>query len=84
MCGISGIVHADGRPIEQTLLRNMVAIIGHRGPDEVGVWTSQQAGFGHDRLSIIDIACGQQPMSNHDNSLWITFNGEIFNYLELT
>jgi len=61
----------------------MVTTIRHRGPDGVGVCADQHVGFGHARLSIIDIAGGSQPMSIEDKSLWITFNGEIFNYIEL-
>lgn len=83
MCGIAGTLNTNGRPVEAALLHQMVNSISHRGPDESGVWTNGRVGFGHARLSIIDVACGQQPMANHDKSLWITFNGEIFNYLEL-
>ncbi len=83
MCGIAGFVNTDGRPADAGLARGMINMISHRGPDESGVWTDGNVGFGHARLSIIDIATGQQPMANQDRSLWITFNGEIFNYLEL-
>ena len=61
----------------------MVAMVRHRGPDETGIYTDCKAGLGHARLSIIDVRCGQQPMCTDDGSLCITFNGEIFNYLEL-
>ncbi len=61
----------------------MTAALRHRGPDETGLYCGRQAGFGHARLSIIDLAGGRQPMHDGSESLWITFNGEIFNYLEL-
>ena len=83
MCGIAGIIKSDGQPIEPHFLRSMVGCLRHRGPDAADVVSKEIAGFGHARLSIIDLAGGAQPMQNADRSLWITFNGEIFNYLEL-
>jgi len=61
----------------------MAGALRHRGPDEAGVYRARRAGLAHTRLSIIDLATGQQPMSNESGTLWITFNGEIFNYVEL-
>ena len=61
----------------------MVGAQRHRGPDEFGLYRDQHAGLGHARLSIIDIATGQQPLANEDDSLWVVFNGEIFNHVEL-
>lgn len=61
----------------------MLALIQHRGPDEFGIYLDDHAGLGSARLSIIDLSGGQQPISNEDGTLWIVFNGEIFNYLEL-
>jgi asparagine synthase (glutamine-hydrolysing) len=61
----------------------MAGALHHRGPDEFGVYRDRRAGLAHARLSIIDLASGQQPMCNEDESLWLVFNGEIFNYLEL-
>ena len=85
MCGIAGLVHfADRYPapcIE--LLEAMAGAIRHRGPDEYGVYRDRHAGLVSARLSIVDLATGQQPISNEDESLWIVFNGEIFNFIEL-
>src|SRR5271154_5411483 len=61
----------------------MIATLRHRGPDASGIHISGAAGLAHARLSIIDLECGAQPMSTTDGRLWITFNGEIFNYIEL-
>ena len=61
----------------------MAAIINHRGPDGFGFYKDRRAGFAHARLSIIDLEGGWQPIHNEDKSIWITFNGEIFNYVEL-
>ena len=83
MCGICGTLAFDGQPADEGLLRRMTARLRHRGPDEMGVYTDGPLGFGHARLNIIDLAGGRQPMSHRQGSLWITFNGEIFNYVEL-
>ena len=83
MCGIVGIVQFDSAPVDRELLGRMLGTIRHRGPDESGLYVDGPAGLAHARLSIIDLAGGQQPMPNEDGSLWITFNGEIFNYVEL-
>ena len=83
MCGIAGIVGANW---ERATLESMVSIQHHRGPDARGIYVSpkQQVGLGHNRLSIVDLsAAGHQPMANHDGTVWIVFNGEIYNYLEL-
>ena len=85
MCGIAGIVDLKGMggvPRRDSLLR-MAAALEHRGPDEFGIFRDAQAGLAHARLSIIDIACGQQPRGSESGRTWIVFNGEIFNYLEL-
>src|SRR6266705_6326486 len=85
MCGIAGMVALrDGAPpasVEQ--LRRMAASLRHRGPDELGIYRDPRAGLAHARLSIIDLATGQQPLTNEDGTLWVVFNGEIFNYVEL-
>jgi len=74
----------DGEPPpDRGALERMVGSLTHRGPDELGLFRDPHAGLVHARLSIIDLASGQQPMANRDGSLWLVFNGEIFNYLEL-
>ena len=84
MCGIAGILNIhDDAGIPRDVLESMVAILRHRGPDGAGFYQDSRIGLGHARLSIIDLEGGGQPMHNEDGSLWITFNGEIFNYREL-
>ena len=84
MCGIAGILNlAPSDPPEEEVLRRMLGLIRHRGPDEFGIYLGDEVGLGSARLSIVDLAGGQQPIGNEDGTLWIVFNGEIFNYLEL-
>jgi asparagine synthase (glutamine-hydrolysing) len=83
MCGIAGFVAEGINLQDDSVIRRMIHAIRHRGPDATGVYLDESAALGHARLSIIDLAGGGQPMCNEDGSLWITFNGEIFNYLEL-
>lgn len=83
MCGIAGCVNTIGSTPDAALIERMVSSLSHRGPDETGVHVAGEVGLGHARLSIIDIAFGHQPMSSPDGRFWITFNGEIFNYVEL-
>jgi asparagine synthase (glutamine-hydrolysing) len=84
VCGIAGFFFPDGPgPVDLRLLRRMTGALDHRGPDERGFYVDDRAGLGHARLSIIDLATGSQPMHNEDESLWIVFNGEIYNYIEL-
>jgi len=85
MCGIAGAVTlGEGlAPLAVEDLAAMVGALRHRGPDEFGYYRDARAALGHARLSIIDLAGGQQPLSNEDGTLWVVFNGEIFNYLEL-
>jgi asparagine synthase (glutamine-hydrolysing) len=75
----------SGEPVQQPQLERMIGAIRYRGPDATGYHLDekQHVGLAHARLSIIDLATGQQPMSNRDGTIWITFNGEIFNYVEL-
>ena len=83
MCGIAGVVRFDGATVEESLLAAMIAELTHRGPDGHGTWVDGAVGFGHRRLSIIDVAGSPQPMASHDDRLHITFNGEILNYADL-
>ncbi|WP_426340810.1 XrtA/PEP-CTERM system amidotransferase [Pseudoduganella sp. S-14] len=85
MCGITGIMDArGGRAVDEALLRRMNDTQHHRGPDEGDVYIEPGVGFGHRRLSVIDIALGQQPLGNEDGSVMVCYNGEIYNYRELT
>jgi asparagine synthase (glutamine-hydrolysing) len=84
MCGITGIFDTRGnRPVDTAVLQRMNDSQQHRGPDEGSVHVEPGVGFGHRRLSIIDIATGQQPLFNEDGSVVVVFNGEIYNYQEL-
>ncbi len=84
MCGICGIISREqGGPVDRGSLETMMAALAHRGPDDEGVYLHGGVGLGHKRLSIIDLGTGHQPMTNEDGSVWIVFNGEIYNYLEL-
>jgi asparagine synthase (glutamine-hydrolysing) len=84
MCGIVGLMAEPGaEPPSLPELRRMVAMLTHRGPDGYGLYRDNRVGLGHTRLSIIDIATGAQPLCNPDGTLWLSFNGEIFNYIEL-
>ena len=83
MCGIAGIVKSKHSPVDPNLLWRMIATLDHRGPDDRGVFVDSNVGLAHARLSIIDVAGGHQPMSIENGALSITFNGEIFNYIEL-
>ncbi|MBN1172115.1 MAG: asparagine synthase (glutamine-hydrolyzing) [Micromonosporaceae bacterium] len=82
MCGICGIVSPDALP-DLALLRRMTGRLHHRGPDGNGYYRDDTAALGHTRLAILDPAGGAQPMSSADGTVWVTFNGEIFNYIEL-
>ncbi len=84
MCGIAGILNLDHSvPPGDHALRGMLGRLRHRGPDEFGLYLGDDVALGSARLSIVDLAGGQQPISNEDGTLWIVFNGEIFNYVEL-
>jgi asparagine synthase (glutamine-hydrolysing) len=84
MCGIVGVLNLyDPQPVPESVLRQMLGMIRHRGPDEFWLYRDEWANLGNARLSIIDLSGGQQPICNEDGSLWIVFNGEIFNYVEL-
>lgn len=84
MCGIAGkLLLAPDAKVDAAAIEAMLAPISHRGPDGRGVYVDGPAGLGHLRLSIIDLGTGAQPMANEDETVWIVFNGEIYNYLEL-
>jgi asparagine synthase (glutamine-hydrolysing) len=83
MCGIIGVFNLDKTRVSQKMLEKMLLSINHRGPDERGIYINNNLGLGNVRLSIIDIATGQQPLCDASGNFWIVFNGEIFNYLEI-
>jgi asparagine synthase (glutamine-hydrolysing) len=85
MCGVAGIISSAERSATEhrDYMRRMLGMIRHRGPDQFGIYQDAAATLGSARLSIIDLSSGQQPICNEDRTLWIVFNGEIFNYVEL-
>ena len=84
MCGIAGIYNFDSfKSVHERLLKRMTDALVHRGPDDDGFYCSGPIGLGHRRLSIIDLAGGHQPLANEDETVWIVFNGEIYNFGEL-
>lgn len=84
MCGVAGKLNLDGRPVDPEQLTAMAQLLAHRGPDDQGVYVDGPLGLAHRRLSILDLSpAGHQPMGSEDGRLWITFNGEIYNFLEL-
>jgi asparagine synthase (glutamine-hydrolysing) len=84
MCGIAGVMETkEQRPVDAGLLRRMTGSIAHRGPDGAGFHLGPGIGLGHRRLAIIDVAGGQQPLFNEDETVAVTFNGEIYNFQEL-
>jgi asparagine synthase (glutamine-hydrolysing) len=84
MCGICGQLNfGSGRPVQRCDIEAMTRALAHRGPDDEGHFIAGPLGFGFRRLSIIDLAGGHQPMSDHEESVWLIFNGEIYNFPEL-
>src|SRR5271155_3524677 len=84
MCGICGKLAFDNQStVSPSLVKAMADSIRHRGPDDEGYYVAGQVGLGFRRLSIIDLKSGHQPLANEDDSIWIVFNGEIYNYKEL-
>ena len=79
MCGIAGFVNGGGDAADREILARMTATLAHRGPDGDGLYLDGPAALGHRRLSIIDLAGGAQPMANEDGSVWVTYNGELYN-----
>ncbi len=81
MCGICGKINFTTEKVDESLIRKMASTLAHRGPDDDGVYTKGHVGLGHRRLSIIDLSpAGHQPMTNEDGTVWIVFNGEIYNF----
>ena len=84
MCGIAGIVASDRLLADDSArVTRMRDVIAHRGPDDAGLWADERAALGHRRLSIVDLAAGHQPLANEDESIWIVFNGEIYNHASI-
>ncbi len=94
MCGFCGIIDTEGKEIKRKSIDRMNSLLSHRGPDDEGIYIENKPhrsstpvisiGLGHKRLSIIDLSkAGRQPMSNEDKSLWMVFNGEVYNYIKL-
>lgn len=84
MCGICGIINLkDEIAPDPELIKIMMGSLTHRGPDSSGYYRDRQVAIGHTRLAIIDLHSGSQPLSNENETIWITFNGEIYNYIEL-
>ncbi|HEX7010180.1 MAG TPA: hypothetical protein VF184_09365, partial [Phycisphaeraceae bacterium] len=83
MCGIAGIIRPGAAQVDEREIRCMTDALQHRGPDGSGLLVRGPVAIGHRRLAIIDPAGGQQPLSNEDGTVWITFNGEVYNHREL-
>src|SRR5262249_44423279 len=83
MCGIAGLIDLRGRPADRSVLERLCACLVHRGPDEEGFHFQGPVGLGQRRLSIIDLSGGHQPLANEDETVWVSFNGEIYNFQEL-
>ncbi|MGH7226534.1 MAG: asparagine synthetase B family protein, partial [Gemmataceae bacterium] len=84
MCGICGIFESGREsPLDVSTLKGMADLLRHRGPDDDGYYLNTEIGLGHRRLSIIDLKGGHQPLSNEDGSIWVAFNGEIYNFKEI-
>lgn len=84
MCGIAGVLNLNNQPVLSAILRNMTDVISHRGPDGEGHWIEGNVGIGHRRLAIIDLSsAGHQPMISADHRFVLSYNGEVYNFLEL-
>ncbi|PYR44341.1 MAG: hypothetical protein DMF93_00625 [Acidobacteria bacterium] len=84
MCGIAGKFNFDSaNPIDRERLSAMTSVIAHRGPDADGFYVGEGIGLGHRRLSIIDLSTGDQPLANENGTIWIVFNGEVYNFAEI-
>ncbi len=83
MCGIAGIINYSADQMDRKIMEGMIHVLRHRGPDDNGIFSDRHVLLGHVRLSIIDVAGSKQPLSNENGTIWVTFNGEIYNYPEL-
>jgi asparagine synthase (glutamine-hydrolysing) len=84
MCGIAGVLNLNGEDVSHNIIKEMTDIIAHRGPDDQGQYVAGQIGLGNRRLAILDLSeAGHQPMSDTTGKLWLTYNGEIYNFREL-
>ena len=84
MCGICGIYAFRGLDVNApAITKKMCAVMFHRGPDDEGYYSDEKVAMGMRRLSIIDLVTGHQPIPNEDKTVWVIFNGEIYNFLEL-
>jgi asparagine synthase (glutamine-hydrolysing) len=83
VCGIAGLIGRKGEQVDAGDVRRMCQTIVHRGPDDEGIYAQGEAGLGMRRLSIIDLSGGHQPIHNEDRTIWIVYNGEMYNFLEL-
>src|SRR5258708_6607659 len=84
MCGICGIVNGQSKePVAAGLIAKMMHFLEHRGPDDQGIYLAKEVGLGFQRLSIIDLVTGNQPIANETGDIWLVFNGEIWNYRPL-
>ncbi len=84
MCGITGMLRLDGLSVEPDELAAFTRALQHRGPDDSGMYIDGPVGLGHQRLAIIDLEGGRQPLANEDETIWVVCNGEIYNFRELT
>jgi asparagine synthase (glutamine-hydrolysing) len=81
MCGISGVFHYRGGVADRSIIGQQMQVLRHRGPDDTGLWSDGDVAFGHRRLAIVDLSpAGHQPMPNEDESIWVTYNGELFDW----
>src|SRR5690349_21648778 len=83
MCGIAGIASSKSGNVDSAAVHRMCQTIVHRGPDDEGIYVKGGIGLGMRRLSIIDLSGGRQPIHNEDKTIWVVFNGEIYNFKEL-
>src|SRR5260370_35649410 len=83
MCGIAGLLSLGDKPVFEEEVHAMCDAMVHRGPDDAGYYSADRVALGMRRLSIIDLATGHQPVHNEDESVWVVFNGEIYNFPSL-